>query len=104
MGSTLCFGSMRLNMGAFFSMSGMIINLCRKTQSSAEGPHSRQTSVVTDRTPEAPPRAHRIRLPRTKMCSRLDALPSCSHTRVSRPMCASAEVGVCAQPGVLVLR
>lgn len=81
----MCFGSMRLNMGAFFSMSGMIINLSREMTAlggrALNTPHTEQTSG--NRRPEALARAHRIRLPRTKMCSRLEALPSCSDTCVS---------------------
>ena len=40
-GVTLCFGSIRLNMGAFFSMSGMIINLC---ESAALRGHKRENT------------------------------------------------------------
>ena len=78
---TLYLGSILLNMGAFFSMSGMITNLHPKDASLrcmtpiTEDAYRQCAAADQESTSRRP---YLTLLPRTKMCSKWVLLPSCS--------------------------
>ena len=65
---TLFLGSIRLNMGAFFSMSGMIMNL---------QPRDGQWCTTVAKVNEQQCMVYLMRPPRMKTCSKCDTRPSC---------------------------